>query len=345
MKHRVGQTYIIIRLSALGDVAMTLPLLYGAADDNPDDTFVLVTQSFMSRMVIHPPVNLSTITFSKEDDGSTLGIINYAKKLHLLYPHAIVIDLHSVIRTKAISLAMKAMGHKVVTIDKPRKERRQLMGQRKEAVVSPSLYIPRMTDYYGITLKRAGIKILSKGRLITTRLSSPSQVSIGIAPYAQHQGKMIFKKQVIDIIDGLHERFPDADLILYGAPGTEARKNRELVSLRPDKVRMTSADGIAKEIEEIAGLDCMVSMDSANQHIAAMVGTPVISIWGATHPATGFIPFRTPLANCIGVDMECRPCSTFGDKPCKRGDYACMQNLPISTIIDCIAKEVELRRK
>lgn len=340
-----GKTYIIIRLSALGDVAMTLPALYSAADDHPGDQFVLVTQYFMSRLVIDPPLNLTTLPFLQDHDGTSLGTISFTKKLHHLYPDAVVVDLNNTLRTKSIGLALKAMGHKLFSLSVPKRERRRLLAARKEAIVPPELYLPRMTDLYVLTLKKADINMLSKGRLVIGRTSCPTRVSIGIAPHAQYKGKMILEEQIIELIDGLAERFPDSDLILYGAAGTEARKNRKLVQLRPDTVRLTSAQGLAEEVEEIAQLDCMVSMDSANQHIAAMVGTPVISIWGATHPAAGYIPFRTPLANCIGVDIECRPCSILGNKSCHRGDYACLHHLSVPTIIEAIAKEVELRRK
>lgn len=340
-----GNTYIIIRLSALGDVAMTLPALYSAADDHPSDQFVLVTQYFMSRLVIDPPLNLSTLPFQQDKDGTPLGIISFTKKLHTLYPNAVVVDLNNSLLTKGISLGLRAMGHKLVSLDVSNSDRRKLLANRKEDIVPPELYLPRMTDIYFLTLKKAGINMLSKGRLVMGRTSCPTRVSIGIAPYAQYRGKMILEEQVLALIDGLAERFPGSDLILYGAAGSEARKNRKLALLRPDTIRLTSAQGLAEEVEEIAQLDCMVSMDSANQHIAAMVGTPVISIWGATHPAGGYTPFRTPLANCIGVDIECRPCSIQGNKPCHRGDYACLHQLSIPKIIDFIAKEVELRRK
>lgn len=340
-----ANTYIILRLSALGDVAMTLPPLYAAADDHPSDQFVLVTQYFMSRLVIDPPLNLTTLPFQQDQDAKPLGLIKFARKLHRLYPDAVVVDLNNNFITRSIGLSLKTKGHKLVTIDIPKADRNKLLSTRKEGVVPPNLYLPRITDLYFLTLKRAGISMLSKGRLVVGRTSCPRKVTIGIAPYAQYEGKMILKEQLLELIDLLVERFPNCDLILYGAAGSEARKNRELVQLRANTVRLTSAQGLAEEVKEIAQLDCMVSMDSANQHIAAMVGTPVVSIWGATHPAAGYIPFRTPLVNCIGVDIECRPCSVLGNKPCHRGDYACLHQLSMPNIIAAIAKEVELRRK
>lgn len=339
-----GKTYIIIRLSALGDVAMTLPVLYAAADDHPSDQFILVTQYFMSRLVIDPPLNLTTLPFQFDRDGTPLGILRFTKQLHQTYPNAIVVDLNHSLRSKSIGVALRAMGHKLVTIDIPEEGRKNLLKSRQDVEVHPELYLPRMTDLYYLTLKRAGINMLSKGRLVLGRTSCPRKIMIGMAPNAHYEGKMISQTQALELIDGLSERFPGCEVVLYGAAGSEARNNRELVKLRPNIVQLTSAKGLAEEVEEIAQLDCMVSMDSANQHIAAMVGTPVVSIWGATHPAGGFIPFRTPLANCIGADIACRPCSINGKKSCHRGDYACLKMISIPKVIEAIAKEIEMRR-
>ncbi len=338
-----GKTYIIIRLSSLGDVAMALPAIYEAAEEHPQDTFYLLTQPFMCKMVVHPPANLSTIAFRKDEDGSFGQLIRLSHELHKLYPNAIIVDLHDVLRTKWLRTLLKSKGHSVFTIDKPRRERHQLLEKRTEAVVPKQLYVPRMTDIYVETLTRAGITILSKGKMVLTRTECSTSISIGIAPYAQYRGKMITREQTLALIDTLKETYPDADLILYGAAGSEARSNRELVSLRPQSVRTTSAEGIQDEIHEIAQLDCMISMDSANQHIAAMVGTPVVSIWGATHPAAGFMAFRTQESTCMGLDMPCRPCSIYGNKPCSRDDYACLEGLSIPTIVDTVSKIIAER--
>ena len=88
------------------------------------------------------------------------------------------------------------------------------------------------------------------------------------------------------------------------------------------------------ELELMNRLDCMLSMDSANMHMASLTGTPVISIWGATHPYAGFMGWNQKEA--VQLEMDCRPCSVFGNKPCLRGDYACMYGIRPNEIVDRI---------
>ena len=40
--------------------------------------------------------------------------------------------------------------------------------------------------------------------------------------------------------------------------------------------------------------------------------------------------------NIVQVDLDCRPCSIYGQKPCKRGDYACMNMIKPETIVEKI---------
>ena len=91
--------------------------------------------------------------------------------------------------------------------------------------------------------------------------------------------------------------------------------------------------GFHNEIMLISELDCMVSMDSANMHLASMVDVPVVSIWGATHPKAGFLGWRQKQSSIVQLDLRCRPCSIYGKKPCKFGDYRCLAYMPKEKIL------------
>ena len=78
-------------------------------------------------------------------------------------------------------------------------------------------------------------------------------------------------------------------------------------------------------MEIIKGLSLMVSMDSANMHFASAMSTPVVSIWGATHPDFGFYGYGQDRNNALCADLECQPCSAFGQRPCRYGDNRCLR--------------------
>jgi len=81
-------------------------------------------------------------------------------------------------------------------------------------------------------------------------------------------------------------------------------------------------------------------MDSANMHFASLVNVPVVSVWGPTHIYFGFMGWGQTVENAAQLDLYCRPCSLFGQKPCYRGDHACMENLSPSLITEKTIKVI-----
>ena len=88
------------------------------------------------------------------------------------------------------------------------------------------------------------------------------------------------------------------------------------------------------ELNLMSHLDVMLAMDSGNMHLASLVGTPVVSVWGATHPYAGFMGWGQSEKNAVQISLPCRPCSIFGNKPCIRGDYACLRQITPNQIIE-----------
>ena len=91
---------------------------------------------------------------------------------------------------------------------------------------------------------------------------------------------------------------------------------------------------LTQGLQKMADLETMISMDSANMHLASLVGTRVVSVWGATHYFAGFLGYGQSEKDIVEIkNLECRPCSVFGNKPCYRGDYACLNQIEISEIL------------
>ena len=86
-----------------------------------------------------------------------------------------------------------------------------------------------------------------------------------------------------------------------------------------------------QELQLISNLDVMLSMDSGNAHIAAMLGVKVITLWGATHPYAGFSPFNQPIENALVADRNLfpkLPTSVYGNKKVEGYEDAMRTILP-----------------
>ena len=122
------------------------------------------------------------------------------------------------------------------------------------------------------------------------------------------------------------------NVYLFGGRGPEAET---LASWQEERV--TSLAGkypLEEEIALMSRLDVMVSMDSANQHLAALAGTKVVSVWGSTTPACGFLGFGQTADNAVCLNLPCQPCTIAGSPECPKGHMDCLTKLPPQTIVD-----------
>jgi ADP-heptose:LPS heptosyltransferase len=160
---------------------------------------------------------------------------------------------------------------------------------------------------------------------------------VGVAPFAQHEEKTYPPEKMKLFLQQLSKR-QDIQLLFFGAPGREAALLETWCSEIPGAVNAAGKISFAKELQLISHLSLMISMDSANMHLASIYGVPVVSIWGATHPFAGFYGWGQHTQNIVQANLSCRPCSVFGNKPCYRGDHACMHLITIEMLMQKTTK-------
>lgn len=146
------------------------------------------------------------------------------------------------------------------------------------------------------------------------------------------------------VVDTLSQR-AGTRLFLFGGGGYERDILEEWACEHPHNVTSLAGKryGFAKELALLSHCDVMLSMDSANMHLASLVELPVVSVWGATHPYCGFTGWHQNPANEVQADLPCRPCSVFGNKPCQRGDYACLRGIDYHAIVQRLDNVINQR--
>lgn len=325
---------LIIRFSAIGDVAMTIPVIYAVAKANPVDSFTVLTQAFLAPLFVNKPVNVSLLEIDKKTKQKPF--FSYLWYVLSLRKHKfdIVLDLHTVIRTWVIDFMFAMYGKRVFKLEKGRKERK-LLTARPPKTIYP---LPSMTKRYEDVFRKAGFLVEQTFVSLYDTLSPDKQrirdavgkkeaYWIGIAPFAKHRGKIYPIEQMEKVVNTLSGQ-KNVKLFLFGARGEEEAVLNCWETIYPNTKNMAGSCALDEELVFISRLDLLVSMDSANMHFASLVGTPVISIWGATHPYAGFYGYRQSPDLIIQKSLLCRPCSIFGNKPCYRGDWDCMAIKP-----------------
>lgn len=331
--------FLVIRLSAIGDVAMTLPVVYSVARLNPEHTFTVLTQTFLMSIFMNRPKNVRVLGINtRSSEKKLIGLLKFASAL-ARYDFDSVLDLHDVIRTKIIRTFFQLKGKKVFVVDKARKEREALVRPNNK-VKTP---LRQVVDRYADVFRTAGLRYeaiftsLFEGYLpelapIEAFAGTKSGKWIGIAPFAKHTGKIYPIEQMEEVVAAL-SKTGEMEIFLFGGRGYEEAILEEWAYRYPHVKNVVGHFNLDQELVLISKLDLLVSMDSANMHFASLVGTRVLSIWGATHPYAGFYGYHQSPEDCLQVDLPCRPCSIFGQKPCLRGDWACMNQITFEQIL------------
>jgi lipopolysaccharide heptosyltransferase II len=75
----------------------------------------------------------------------------------------------------------------------------------------------------------------------------------------------------------------------------------------------------------------LLSNDSGLMHMATALHVPVVAIFGPTVQEFGFYPFQA-CAEVVSAELACRPCSTKGSRRCPRGHHQCMQQVTVAQV-------------
>ena len=342
------QHILVIRFSALGDVAMTVPVVWAVAKRYPDVRITMLSRPFARTFFenLAPNVNFMEADLKSEYKGLK-GLNNLYRRLTAKqFTH--IADLHSVLRSGYLRLRFNLDRFKVMHIDKHRKMRRQLVSQNNKQ----KQQLPTSFENYAEVFAKLGFPIndndfrsifQEEGGYLNTLPDAIGEKRdgerwIGIAPFAAHQGKVYPPELMEQVIEQLVLRYPKHRIFLFGRGSQEDEYFPKWVQQMPQCTNVGwHLDTMRQELILMAHLDVMLSMDSANMHMASLTGTKVVSIWGATHPMAGFMGWRQNIDDAIQLDMDCRPCSIFGKKPCQFGDYRCLTGIKPETIVEKIS--------
>lgn len=332
MINQENKRMLIIRFSALGDVAMTIPAIYSFANRYPTLTIDVATRPFFARLFINPPenVNVIGIDFKGEYKG-VKGSLQLLKRLGKLRPDYVA-DLHNVLRSWVIDRYFKLRGVKVEMVDKMRSQRNELFctGEPQTSFI----------DRYAEVFARLGFPIELTFKSLYSKdfqSSLPLQLhhpAVGIAPFARYFNKTYPQDLMHEVISRLSA--DGYNVYLFGGRGEEAEKLKTQAEGIENCTSLAGLYPLEEEIAIMGAMDVMVSMDSSNQHMAALAGVPVVSIWGSTTPACGFLGYGQSTDNAVSLGISCQPCSVGGAPTCPKGHFDCMMKLKPDVIIEKI---------
>ena len=309
-----------MRLSAMGDVAMTVPVLRALVQRYPELKLTVISRPFFQPFFKDIP-NLHFFAFdAKARHKGILGLWRLYQDLKTLKIDAFA-DLHNVLRSKAVRSLFALNGKKIAFVDKGRAEKKALT-RAENKIFQP---LTTMFERHQLVFENLGFPIdLSRPQFpVKAKISQPeativsqSNTLIGIAPFAQYDSKVYPLDLMQEVIDALAAN-KNHTIFLFGGGQNEKEQLDNLKGEKNNVINMAGKVPFTAELDLISNLDVMLSMDSGNGHIAAMLGVPVVTLWGATHPYAGFLPFNQTLDNALVSDRNHYPnlpTSVYGNK-------------------------------
>lgn len=313
---------LVIRLSALGDVAITVPVLLTLIKQYPDLKITVLTKSFFAELFKNIPQVKTVIAKVESEHKGLSGLRQLSKELKH-HQFTSVADLHNVLRTKVLKFFFFFQGLKVRSINKGRKEKKALTSTKRKIFKPLKSTAERYADVFG----KLGYPVnLNKPVFMNTETISISLVKdlnfyeakkhIGIAPFAAHDGKVYPADLMQKCISKLAQN-KDVNIYLFGGKGLEMSRLHNWAHPYENMYCIAGKYNFQTELNLISNLDLMLSMDSGNAHLAAMYGIKVITIWGQTHPHAGFAAFGQNKEHHIMPDRSIfplLPTSVYGKK-------------------------------
>ena len=329
------QHIAIIRLSAMGDVAMTVPVIRAFAQQYPKVKITMVSRPFFQPFFEGIP-NLTFFAFDeKVKHKGFLGLVRLFRELYSLKIDAFV-DLHNVLRSQVVRTLFRLSGKQVVAVDKGRAGKKALTRPENKVFKPLTTMFERHSQVFeelGFTLDLSHPIFPEKAVLsdeILKSIGNPNQKLIGIAPFAQYESKVYPLDLMQEVISKLALN-PEQTILLFGGGKKETELLDALAKPFDNVINVAGKIKFTQELQLISNLDVMLSMDSGNAHIAAMLGVKVITLWGATHPYAGFSPFNQPIENALVADRNLfpkLPTSVYGNKKVEGYEDAMRTILP-----------------
>lgn len=338
---------LVIRLSAMGDVAMTVPVLRQVTANYPQLKITVLTRSFFAPLFKGiPNISVYPADLKGMHNGVT-GLARLGKELRKLELDAVA-DLHDVLRSNVLKTIFYFYGIPVKQIDKGRSEKKALTRPEKKVFKQLKSTHERYADVFaelGYPIDLEKVSFPQKQEIspkVREALGKAPHKWLGIAPFAQHSSKMYPLDLMEELLQKLQKELK-LKLLFFGGGKAEKEVLEHWEQTFPGSLCVAGKMTFEEELSVISNLDAMLSMDSGNAHLAAMYGVPVVTLWGVTHPYAGFKAFRQPMENCLLPDLQKYdqiPTSIYGNK--YPADYEeAMRSIPPERVLEKLREILE----
>lgn len=318
---------LVIRLSSIGDVILTTPILRCLKAQQADCELHLITKPLCAQLL----ADLPFIDRIIEYDGSGEQL----QKLEA-QEYDCIIDLHNNHRSRRLRRALKhTCTHALKrTVHIYHKEN---LGKFALVLLKRDFMSGRhVVDRYFDAVKPLGVVNDGQGLQLPnfdTPLTTHPTPYVVIACGAQHETKRIPPEKIAHIANTIASiQHITNSVILVGDESD--RKRMEQVNLNDSVINLCGKTTLQESAAIISRASIVVASDSAMMHVAAAYHRRVIAIWGCTSPRFGFWAYGTEHTDYTPEGLRCWPCRRNGSESCPKSHFSCMLHHDYDAIIE-----------
>jgi heptosyltransferase I len=365
LRRRDFSKILLIKLSAVGDVVHTVPVLNKLRRRYPNAQLDWLVTPGIAELLRHHPAISNVIEFTREVGGGFGGfaaLAGYARLAAKLRAtgYDLVVDMHGQMRTAVLALATGAPAR--IGFDRPRAEVWQASGRafpeqtRKHAwqgaregswlAYTHTIPVPTLEMH-------AVDRYLNVGPLLGLD-DGPADFSFPIPPEAERRIAALLdyydvgEAKIVVMAPGtlwetkqwrreafaevarhfLRQKFAVA---LIGSARERAVCN-EVAALAPGIVNLGGETTLSELAALIRRATICITNDSGPMHLAVALGRPVVSVFGPTDPIW-IGPYRRDGAVLQAKNLPCAPCYLRQLSRCAYG-HACMHDVTADAVIE-----------
>lgn len=338
--NRVAQprSILVIRLSSMGDVLLTTPLVRLLRKRFPEARLDVCISEEWHTIYHDNPHCTNVFTYKRSFSAQELQAWKHNIAASLLKTtgearYDLIIDLQRNRRSRQIR---RGLGAQVRKIRKYRLHKLALV-YLKSNLHAKTIHI---TERYRETLPNLMLQDDGRGLdfgQAQVNQSKPSAadeniVRIAIAPGAHHATKRWlpegFAETALLLTKRLELQGKATTILLIGGVADKSIC-AEVASHLADKVAVHNTSpntSLAETAQILDSADILLCNDTGVMHLAAARGLPLVAIFGSTVPELGFAPFRVE-HRIVQTALECRPCTHIGRATCPKGHFGCMRGV------------------
>jgi heptosyltransferase-2 len=319
---------LIVRLSSLGDIILTEPVVRLLKERTQAQVTYLAKQQYLPVLEMIPGIDHSVGLSTSANAAETSRQLRQE-------PFDEIFDLQRNGRSFAVRrrvpghvyLARKEWWQRMAAVrckrlhSQPRHAVERYLNVLRHHGVEPSLLAPRLI------LPEKYAEWWSEARV--DQIDDADYYVIGAG--AAHAAKQAPLELWREIDNSIRERYKLRPLLVGAPPEREVLIDlAEELGLPANSVVTESPIGRAGAV--IAGARFVISNDSGLAHLAAGLGRPILALFGPTHPILGFEPLGKN-ADFYSVNEFCSPCSRHGKRPCFREERYCFTKMNATTVL------------